>query len=70
MKMRKVFAAVFLIFLFGAVGAQASERGYAISQIAEGYLPVNELFIAAAVVTALALIPMSMAAKMYKERNK
>ena len=41
-----------------------------IRSIAEGYLPVNELFIAAAVVTALALIPMSRAAKIYKERNK
>ena len=49
---------------------RAGEMGYDISSIAEGYLPVNELFIAAACVTALALIPMSIAAKMYKERNK
>ena len=49
---------------------RATEMGYDISSIAEGYLPVNELFIAAACVTALALIPMSIAAKMYKERNK
>ena len=49
---------------------QASELGYDISKIAEGYLPVNELFIAAAIVTALALIPMSRAAKLYRERNK
>lgn len=49
---------------------RAGEMGYDISSIAEGYLPVNELFIAAAVVTALALIPMSRAAKIYKERNK
>lgn len=49
---------------------RAGEMGYDISSIAEGYLPVNELFIAAAIVTALALIPMSRAAKMYKERNK
>lgn len=49
---------------------RATEMGYDISSIAEGYLPVNELFIAAAVVTALALIPMSRAAKIYKERNK
>ena len=44
-------------------------RGYDISSIAEGYLPVNELFIAATVVTVLALIPMSKAAKLYKARN-
>ncbi len=56
-----------LIFV---TAAQAGEMGYDISQIAEGYLPVNELFIAAAIVTALALIPMSAAAKLYKERNK
>ncbi len=56
-----------LIFV---TAAQAGEMGYDISQLAEGYLPVNELFIAAAVVTALALIPMSAAAKLYKERNK
>ena len=49
---------------------RAGEMGYDISSIAEGYLPVNELFIAAACVTALALIPMSIAAKIYKERNK
>lgn len=48
---------------------QATEMGYDISSIAEGYLPVNELFIAAAVVTVLALIPMSKAAKLYKARN-
>ncbi len=56
-----------LIFV---TAAQAGEMGYDISQIAEGYLPVNELFIAAAIVTALALIPMSAAAKLYKERNR
>ena len=56
-----------LIFV---TAAEATELGYDISKIAEGYLPVNELFIAAAIVTALALIPMSRAAKMYKERNK
>lgn len=55
-----------LIFV---TAAQASDMGYDISSIAEGYLPVNELFIAAAVVTVLALIPMSRAAKMYKARN-
>ena len=43
--------------------------GYDITKIAEGYLPVNELFIAAAVVTVLSLIPMSIAARMYKARN-
>lgn len=48
---------------------RAAEMGYDITQIAEGYLPVNELFIAAAVVTLLSLIPMSIAAKMYKKRN-
>lgn len=48
---------------------RAAEMGYDITQIAEGYLPVNELFIAAAVVTLLSLIPMSIAAKMYKNRN-
>ena len=49
---------------------KASELGYDIANIAEGYLPVNELFIAAAIVSALALIPMAKAAKLYKERNK
>ena len=56
-----------LIFV---TATEATELGYDISKIAEGYLPVNELFIAAAIVTALALIPMSRAAKMYKERNR
>lgn len=49
---------------------KATSMGYDIAQIAEGYLPVNELFIAAAIVSALCLIPMSKAAKLYKERNK
>ena len=48
---------------------RAVEMGYNITKIAEGYLPVNELFIAAAVVTVLSLIPMSIAARMYKARN-
>lgn len=49
---------------------KATSMGYDITQIAEGYLPVNELFIAAAIVSMLALIPMAKAAKLYKERNK
>lgn len=49
---------------------KATAMGYDITQIAEGYLPVNELFIAAAIVSMLALIPMAKAAKLYKERNK
>lgn len=49
---------------------KATSMGYDIAQIAEGYLPVNELFIAAAIVSALSLIPMAKAAKLYKERNK
>ena len=48
---------------------KATSLGYDISQIAEGYLPVNELFIAAAIVSALCFIPMLKAAKMYKARN-
>ncbi|MCF0137228.1 MAG: MFS transporter [Oscillospiraceae bacterium] len=48
---------------------RASALGYDVTQIAEGYLPVNELFIAAAIVSALALIPMSRAARLYKQRN-
>ena len=48
---------------------RAIGMGYDITKIAEGYLPVNELFIAAAVVTVLSLIPMSIAARMYKARN-
>ncbi|MFR7758414.1 MAG: hypothetical protein ACLU3G_04920 [Christensenellales bacterium] len=43
--------------------------GYDITQIAEGYLPVNELFIAAAIVTLLSLIPMYFASRLYKQRN-
>lgn len=49
--------------------SEATQMGYDISTIAEGYLPVNELFIAAAIVSALALIPMAKAAKLYKARN-
>lgn len=49
---------------------EAQALGYDISKIAEGYLPVNELFVAAAIVSVLSLIPMYFAAKMYKERNK
>lgn len=49
--------------------AEATQMGYDISTIAEGYLPVNELFIAAAIVSVLALIPMAKAAKLYKARN-
>lgn len=48
---------------------RAVEMGYDITKIAEGYLPVNELFIAAAVVTLLSLVPMSIAAKIYRARN-
>ncbi|MDO4815151.1 MAG: MFS transporter [Bacillota bacterium] len=49
---------------------KAAAMGYDISRIAEGYLPVNELFIAAAIVSVLSLIPMAKAAKLYRERNK
>ena len=49
---------------------RAAAMGYDITKIAEGYLPVNELFLAAAAVTLLSLIPMSIAAKMYRARNK
>ena len=50
-------------------GSEATALGYDISKIAEGYLPVNELFIAAAIVTTLALVPMFFAGRMYKKRN-
>ena len=50
-------------------GPEAQALGYDITQIAEGYLPVNELFIAAAIVTLLSLIPMCFASKLYKQRN-
>ena len=50
-------------------GPEAQSLGYDITQIAEGYLPVNELFIAAAIVTLLSLIPMCFASKLYKQRN-
>lgn len=65
----KVYQVVIDGSLKFVTGAEATQLGYDISQIAEGYLPVNELFIAAAIVTALALIPMSKAAKLYKARN-
>lgn len=65
----KVYQVVDCGNLIFVTADRAAEMGYDITQIAEGYLPVNELFIAAAVVTLLSLIPMSIAAKMYKKRN-
>lgn len=65
----KVYQVVYDGSLVFVTADKAAEMGYDISQIAEGYLPVNELFLAAAIVTALALIPMGRAAKMYKSRQ-
>ena len=50
-------------------GPEAQALGYDLTQIAEGYLPVNELFVAASIVTALSLIPMYFAARLYRKRN-
>ena len=48
-------------------GSEATALGYDITQIADGYLPVNQLFIAAAIISALSLIPLFIAAKEYRK---
>lgn len=65
----KVYQVVIDGSLKFVTGPEAQALGYDITQIAEGYLPVNELFIAAAVVTLLSLIPMYFASRHYKQRN-
>ena len=66
----KVYQVVIGGSLKFVTGPEAQSLGYDISKIAEGYLPVNELFIAAAIISTLCLIPMHLAAKMYRQRNK
>lgn len=48
-------------------GSEATALGYDITQIADGYLPVNQLFIAAAIISALSLIPLYLAWNEHKK---